>query len=283
MSTDLVIDPDWTLEQAYMQALRAYPGDNIGVKGYRNWVLKAWASTVGRERAVGELAAYRAMFPSKRAAAAAMGISADTFRKLEKHFARVRRVEGQGLTIFLSNRLIPWDQTMLHAFVCSVLGTETEVRVAEYVEATGGVSSRVRLEGGRYEDLMAVAEHLAGVSWRTERRAALQSADLLGVPSMLDTLDQLRASVERMELRDQERENREGAALDLAEVRRQTWASEPLEAMVEQVARATGAPGLVKAGVDLGGRAVRALDQARTDKAVRRLEADLARHELDEG
>jgi hypothetical protein len=280
LSTDIIIDPDWTLEQAYMQALRAYPGDNIGVKGYRNWVLKAWASTVGRERAVRELAEYRAMFPSKRAAAAAMGISADTFRKLEKHFARVRRVEGEGLTLFLSNRLIPWDQTMLHAFVCSVLGTDTDVAVAEYAQSAGGTSSRVRLVGGSYEDLMAVAEHMAGVSWRTQQRAALQSADLLQVPTMLDTLDQLRASVQRMELREQEREDREGAARDIAEVRKQTWASEPLEAMANQVARATGAPGLVRAGMELGGRAVRAMEQANTDKAVRRLEATLARHEL---
>jgi hypothetical protein len=279
---DLVIDPDWSFEQAYMQALRAYPGDNIGVKGYRNWVLKAWASTVGRRRAVGELATYLAMFPSKRAAAAAMGISADTFRKLEQHFSRVRQVEGEGLTIFLSSRLIPWDQTMLHAFVCAVLGTATTVRVAEYVEASSGGSSRVRLDGGRFEELVAVAEHIAGVSWRTEQKAALQAANLLQAPAMLDTLDQLRAAVERMELRDKARADTEGAARDIAEVRRRTWATEPLKAMVDQVALATGAPGLVSASLKLGSRAARALEQAQDQADERRLEAKLARAELDE-
>lgn len=58
-----------------------------------------------------------------------------------------------GLTLFLSTRLLPWDQTMLHAFACSVLGTDTDVRVAEYTE-TGEDSCRVRLTGSNPDDLV---------------------------------------------------------------------------------------------------------------------------------
>ncbi len=117
MARDVVIDPSWSFEQAFMVARQAYPGSNIGAKGYRNWVLKAWASTVGRERAVQELAAYLELFPSKRAAAAAMGISADTFRRLEDHFARVRRLDQAGLTLGFDSRLHRFDPTAFDAFI----------------------------------------------------------------------------------------------------------------------------------------------------------------------
>lgn len=279
---DVIIDPDWSFSEAFLVARQAYPGDGLGSKGYRNWVLKAWASTVGRERAVRGIGEFRANYPSKRAAAAALGLSADTFRRLEAHFAQVRSASRPGLTLFLSTRLLPWDQTMLHAYVCTVLGVDTDVRVAEYVEAGSGASARVRLVGDDSAELVRVAEYIAEVAWRTQQKAALQVAGLMRLPQVLDSLDTMRASVQRMELWERERRDSEGAVKDAATVRKRTWASEPLMAMAAEVAKATGAPGLVNAGLQLGGRAVEALEQARNEGEQRRLEAKLARRELDE-
>ncbi len=282
MAVDVVIDPSWTFSQAFMVAKQAYPGSNIGMKGYRNWVLKAWASAVGRERATRELAAYRALFPSKRAAAAAMGLSAHTFRRLEDHFSKVRSASKPGLTLFLSTKLMPWDQTMLHAYACSVLGMDTDVHVAQYAESPSGASARVRLVGGDPDDLVRVAEHIVGVAWRTQEKAALQAADLLKLSELQDSLDLMRAKLERIELWEQERRDSEGARRDLAAVKRETWAAAPLKAAWDQALRATGAPAVVKATLEAGEKAIAAIEADQQDRAERGLEAKLARQELGE-
>lgn len=106
--------------------------------------------------------------------------------------------EFEGLLLFLSTRLLPWDQTILHAFACSVLGRDTDVRVADYVETETGC--RVRLVGSDPGDLIRFAEYLAQVAWRTEQNSALQAADLLQVGQVLDTLDFVRQHVEKLEL-----------------------------------------------------------------------------------
>jgi hypothetical protein len=107
--------------------------------------------------------------------------------------------EGAGLTLFLSSRLLPWDQTLLHAFVCSVLGTDTDIRVAEYTETTEH-SSRIRLTGSSPDGLLEVAQHIADVTWRAEEQSMLQAGDLLQVPRVLEGLDYIRSVIEKMEL-----------------------------------------------------------------------------------
>ncbi len=163
---DVIIDPKWSFSQAFMVAVQAYPGDNIGMKGYRNVVLKAWASTVGRERAVRELAGYRALFPSKTAAAAAMGLSALTFRRLEAHFAKVRRLDKPGLTLGFDARLHRFDPTAFDAFIAQVLGPDTDVTIVERSSIGDEGPGFLRIHGSRTEDLVHVAVAFYDRSWR---------------------------------------------------------------------------------------------------------------------
>ncbi len=185
---DVVVDPQWTFSQAFMVARQAYPGDNIGVKGYRNWVLKAWASVVGRERATRELAAYRALFPSKRAAAAAMGISADTFRKLERHFSKVQRLDKPGLTLGFDARLHRFDPTAFDAFIASVLGPDTDVTIVERSPIGVDGPSFLRIHGSKPEDLVRVAEAFYECAWRQARAEAEETALVQAVSAGFATL-----------------------------------------------------------------------------------------------
>jgi hypothetical protein len=125
------------------------------------------------------------------------------FRHLEQvgpDYLRAVLANSQaGLTLYLSTKLMPWDQTMLHAFVCSVLGTDTDVRVAEYIES-GHSGCRVRLTGGELGDLERVAQHLAEVTWKTEQRGMLQVAGLLDVEAVVTTLDYIRDHLHKQEL-----------------------------------------------------------------------------------
>jgi hypothetical protein len=198
---DVIIDPSWSFAEAFLVALQAYPGDNIGVKGYRNWVLKAWASTVGRERAVRGIAEFRANYRSKRAAAAALDLSADTFRRLETHFAKVRELVSPGLTLTFDSRLHRFDATAFDAFIASVLGPDTDVTIEQRSNIDAEGPSFIRINGARSEDLVAVAEAFYNRAWReaeAEKRA-LQKAMSAGIGVLLQRLDQQRDSLAGIE------------------------------------------------------------------------------------
>lgn len=107
------------------------------------------------------------------------------------------RTNVDGLTLFLSTRLLPWDQTMLHAFACSIVGIDTDIRVSEYTETSDGC--RVRLTGSNSEDLLRIAEGLAAVTWRAVERNAIQAAGLLDVSAVKASLDFLREHLEKQE------------------------------------------------------------------------------------
>jgi hypothetical protein len=196
--------------------------------------------------------------------------------------ARLAWDQTGGLLIFLSTRLLPWDQTMLHAFVCTVLGTDTDVRVAEYIESPSGDSSRVRLTGSSPADLLKVAEHISNVTWRTEQKGALQTAGLLQVDQVLTSLDHIRWHVEKLEVWGKERRDAEDATEDAKLALTGSWETDALQAALDHAVKATGVKGLIEVGAGIAGRAAGAISAAVDERDRKKWEADVARQELDE-
>lgn len=178
----------------------------------------------------------------------------------------------EGLTLFLSTRLLPWDQTMLHAFACSVLGADTDVRIAEYTE-TGEDSCRVRLTGSAPNDLTEVAEHISRVSWRADHQAALASAGIIAAgPSM----DFVRTHLDKQELW------ASGPEPQAEIVLQKSWDADLLQAGLDQVLELTGVKGLVEVGARTGQRLLANLAKARDEATVARWNAAIAKEELAE-
>ena len=180
--------------------------------------------------------------------------------------------QGEGLTLFLSTRLLPWDQTMLHAFACSVLGRDTDVRVAEYTE-TGEDACRVRLTGASPDDLITVGEHISRVSWRTDQKAALTNA---GMPAAEPSMDFIRSHLDKQEVwATDEDENPEM-------VLQRSWDADLLQAGLDYVFTLTGVQGLIEAGARTGQRLLADRSKARDEAVVARWEAKIAKQELAE-
>jgi hypothetical protein len=153
----------------------------------------------------------------------------------------------EGLTLFLSTTLIEWDRMSLQGLIFAILGMETAVHIAEYVENGTGDSCRVRLSGGEPDDLVTVAEHLAASAWRTEQKHALQAAGLLKINAVVASLDHISENLDKQELWAEQsgaREMLEDQAAehiknkDLALVR--TWDNKLLRAALEVVKKKVG-------------------------------------------
>lgn len=185
-----------------------------------------------------------------------------------------------GLTFFLSTRLLPWDQTMLHAFACSVLGTDTDVRVAEYTETVEGC--RVRLTGANPDDLIKLAEYISQVAWRSEQKHALQTTGLLGVEGFQASMDHIRKNTDRMEVWVREQQEQDAVKETLPTLKR-AWSAEVLKAGLDHLLSATGIKGLIEAGGRAAGQIIDAVSDAKDERDRKRWEADIARQELDEG
>lgn len=82
----VIIDPVWSFDETVKAAHEAYIGYGITSTGYRNGVLMAWGSVVGRERACAGLTEFITDKGSKKEAADALGISIWSLRKIERHF-----------------------------------------------------------------------------------------------------------------------------------------------------------------------------------------------------
>jgi hypothetical protein len=195
MARDVVIDPDWSFEQAFLVARQAHPGSRVGSKAGRHRVLKDWASAVGRGRARRELAAYLGLFPSKRAAAAAMGISADTFRRLEAHFASVGRLDQAGLTLGFDSRLHRFDPTAFDAFIAQVLGPETDVTIVQRSAIGAEGPGFLHLTGRDPEELLRVAEAFYERAWVQVQQTELSRAMSSGFAALLGRLEAQRRSL----------------------------------------------------------------------------------------
>ncbi len=193
---------------------------------------------------------------------------------------RLLQEQHEGLTIFLSTRLLPWDQTMLHAFACSVLGMDTDVRVADYTER--GEGCRVRLVGSDPDDLVEVAEHLAQVTWRTEQKNALQAAGLLGVDGFQASMDHIRKNVDKMEVWVREKQDEHAVAQAREVALRRAWTADVLKAAWDHLIQATRVKGLIEVGARTVSRAVEVVSGARDERDRQNWEAEIARQELEE-
>lgn len=200
---DVNIDPEWTFEAVFLVAMAACPGPGTRSRGNRNAVLKKWASTVGRERAVGGLAEFRRRYPSKKAAAAALGISPDTFRRLELHFEHVRSLAKPGLTISFDTRLHRFDPAAFDMLIGEVLGRETDVTIEGRSNIDAKGPAFIRINGSRPEDLVAVAQAFYDRVWETAQDAleenALAEALSSGIAMILARLSHQRDHLVRIE------------------------------------------------------------------------------------
>jgi len=189
--------------------------------------------------------------------------------------------EFEGLVVFLSTRLLPWDQTVLHAFVCSILGLDTDVRIAEYTENPSGESCRLRLVGSNIDDLVRVAEHITRVSWRAEQKSTSHALALLEVDQVRASLDHIRAHVEKLELWERQRRNSEGATEDAKLVLARSWGADLLRAGMDHLLDAVGVKKLANAGADAVERAAAVIAEAKGSRDVEKWEAEVARQELE--
>lgn len=189
--------------------------------------------------------------------------------------------EFEGLVLFISTRLLPWDQTVLHAFVCSLLGLDTDVRIAEYTENPSGESCRVRLIGSNIDDLVRVAEHIVRVSWRTEN-AVQHAAGVLEIRQILASLDHIRAHVEKVELWTREQRDSEAAAEDARLALRRSWGADILRAGTDQLLDAIGVKGLVSAGMTVAREALAAAAEAKDTRDLEKWDVEIARQELED-
>ena len=157
--------------------------------------------------------------------------------------------ELEGLLLFLSTMLLPYEQTLLHMFVYQVLGPATDVRVADYLEGSDGQSCRLRLVGSDPADLMRFAEQLARAAWHdADGGAGTGTHALLLGPNANHALDFIRERLERQEVwwRDsgvremlEDQAERHNSAKDIALLK--TWGQEHLPVLGKAaVKRLTG-------------------------------------------
>ena len=210
------------------------------------------------------------------------GVRLESLDEFPMEVRRQLAGDHEGLTLFLSTLLLPWDQTMLHAYVCTLLGTDTDVRVAEYIEDAEGQSCRLRLVGNNLDDLVLVAERLAAATWRAQEQSALQAAGLLRVDELLTSLDHTGANIEKMELWVREQQDT-AATNEIARVHlRRSWLADALQAGKDHLLAMTKAKGLIEAGVRGIGNTVDAVATWKDDRDLSRWEASVAQQELDE-
>lgn len=81
----VTVQPDWKLQDAYEAALDAYSGIGITSQGYRNSVLKVWASIVGKKQAQKEIEQLIHASGSKRKAGEKLDMSPGVFLEFRKY------------------------------------------------------------------------------------------------------------------------------------------------------------------------------------------------------
>jgi hypothetical protein len=82
----VIINPNWSLEDAVEAAWKAHRGGGITSQGYRNNVLRTWGNVVGRQCALEEFNKLVNEYGTKKAFAEALGTSVTSLRSIEKHF-----------------------------------------------------------------------------------------------------------------------------------------------------------------------------------------------------
>lgn len=191
-----VIDPTWTFEEAVAAASRWYAPGGISSGPARNAAIEAWASVVGRDRALAGLADALASWGSRTAAARALSMSPRTFTRFEQSFSAMAvQAAPHGLTLMFDSRLHRFDPTAFNVLIAEVLGPETDVGVEEQSRADAAPGF-LRINGRRGADLVRVAEAFYDRVWRgveaEVEKAAMERALSSGMAMMLTRLDDLR-------------------------------------------------------------------------------------------
>lgn len=161
-------------------------------------LLRAWASVVGRSKALGDLQALVVQNGGLVNAAKRLEIAPSTLRRLEKFFSSVREVGvGEGLVLYFATPLSAFDRFLVDGTIVGCLGRDTECHVAEYrkLSMRGSVA---RIEGGSANELEQIANALCDRVWEIEWSGASELA-ILGSTEVVEGLSSLAGRLDKME------------------------------------------------------------------------------------
>ena len=156
----VAIDSHWSFADAVAASRAAYIGNGVESTGRKLGVLRAWASVVGRERALAGIEAHRMNHRSDDEAARALRISKVSLRRLRKFFEEVPSAEPPGLTLFFPNTLDFMSKALVESVLALIVGDDTSACRSEYIPTENG-GALVRLSGLPIEQLVGIADRLA--------------------------------------------------------------------------------------------------------------------------
>lgn len=85
----LIIDENWTFNEAVQAAFSNYTGYGITSKGYRNNMLKSWGNVVKKERAIEEFNKYVMECSGIEEATETMMVKLSTLKKLQRFYGKL--------------------------------------------------------------------------------------------------------------------------------------------------------------------------------------------------